>query len=51
MSEPNITPGSKVYQLFNYETVVVEGKEERFIITIKKEPLPSSDSGPRAECG
>lgn len=50
MSEVKITPGSKIYQLFNYETVIVEGKEEQFIITIKKMPLASSDLGPRAEC-
>ncbi|MDI6601230.1 hypothetical protein [Calorimonas adulescens] len=33
---PRLTPGSKIYQLFDYKKVVVEGKNDDFIITIEK---------------
>lgn len=32
----HLTPGSKIYQLFNHQEVVVEGDRETFIIHIKK---------------
>ncbi|UOF91095.1 hypothetical protein LSG31_02205 [Fodinisporobacter ferrooxydans] len=52
MQAEKLTPGSKIYQLFKHDRVIIEGKEERFIITIQKEKTdPSPNSGPRAECG
>ena len=32
----HLTPGSKIYQLFDHQEVVVEGDRETFIIQIKK---------------
>ena len=31
-----VTPGTKVYKLFDYEKLVCEGKDELFIISIEK---------------
>ncbi len=31
-----VTPGTKVYKLFDYEKLVCEGKDEVFIISIQK---------------
>ena len=31
-----VTPGTKVYKLFEHEKLVCEGKEEVFIISVQK---------------
>ncbi len=33
-----LTPGSKIYKLFSYKEVIVEGSREKFIIRIEKIP-------------
>ncbi|WP_422448876.1 hypothetical protein [Thermoanaerobacterium sp. DL9XJH110] len=31
-----LTPGHKIYNLFNYDKVIVKGKKDTFIIRIEK---------------
>lgn len=31
-----MTPGNKIYKLFEHKEVLVEGKKEKFLITIEK---------------
>lgn len=47
-----MTPGSKIYKLFDYKEVLVEGKKESFLITIEKLKAKSRNEleghGPKA---
>lgn len=48
---PKLTPGSKIYQLFDHRRVLVEGRDELFFIQVRKirkiAPVPtgSKESG------
>lgn len=33
---PKLTPGSKIYQLFDHRRVLVEGRNELFFIQVRK---------------
>lgn len=44
-----LTPGTKIYKLFKYKRVLVEGNRESFLIKIEKIPTKHSfQTGPRA---
>jgi hypothetical protein len=46
----SLTPGCKIYHLFNYSEVIVKGNKEVFLIKIEKiDNQRSHDFGPRAK--
>jgi hypothetical protein len=39
-----LQPGDKIYQLFNYQEVLIQGNTENFIIRIEKVEIGKKDS-------
>jgi hypothetical protein len=45
-AKTTLQPGDKIYQLFNYQEVIIQGKTENFIIRIEKVAVSKNNHEP-----